>query len=78
MVEVTAGGDARLQMLAALDAVVDLSTTLLDSGADARSVFADLQPALLGEARRALAVTVADPPRRHPHRGARPHAFRRP
>ena len=58
VVEVTAGGDARLQQLAELDAVVDLSTTLLDGGADARAVFADLQPALLGEARRALAVTV--------------------
>jgi NAD(P)-dependent dehydrogenase (short-subunit alcohol dehydrogenase family) len=58
VVEIDAGGDARVQQLAALDAVVDLSTTLLDGGADARSVFADLQPALLGEARRALAVTV--------------------
>ena len=56
--EVTSGGDARLQELAALDALVDLSTTLLDGGADARTVFADLQPALLGEARRVLAVTV--------------------
>lgn len=56
--EVSSGGDARLQELAALDAVVDLSTTLLDAGADARTVFADLQPALLGDARRALAVTV--------------------
>jgi acyl transferase domain-containing protein/NAD(P)-dependent dehydrogenase (short-subunit alcohol dehydrogenase family) len=58
VVEVDTGGDARLQQLAALDAVVDLSTTKLDGGADARSVFADLQPALLGEARRALAVTI--------------------
>ncbi|WP_421121922.1 SDR family NAD(P)-dependent oxidoreductase [Aquihabitans daechungensis] len=58
VVEVTAGGDARLQQLAELDAIVDLSTTVLDAGADARTVFADLQPALLGEARRALAVTV--------------------
>jgi acyl transferase domain-containing protein/NAD(P)H-dependent flavin oxidoreductase YrpB (nitropropane dioxygenase family) len=58
VLEVISGGDARLQELAALDAVVDLSTTLLDGGADARTVFADLQPALLGEARRALAVTV--------------------
>ena len=58
VVEIDAGGDARVQQLAALDAVVDLSTTQLDGGADARSVFADLQPALLGEARRALAVTV--------------------
>lgn len=58
VVEVTSGGDARLQELAALDALVDLSTTLLDGGADARTVFADLQPALLGEARRVLAVTV--------------------
>lgn len=56
--EITSGGDARVQELANLDAVVDLSTTLLDGGADARTVFADLQPALLGEARRALAVTV--------------------
>jgi len=59
VIEITSGGDARLQELAALDALVDLSTTLLDGGADARTVFADLQPALLGETRRALAVTVA-------------------
>ncbi|MGN6695232.1 MAG: beta-ketoacyl synthase N-terminal-like domain-containing protein, partial [Aquihabitans sp.] len=58
VVEIDSGGDARLQELANLDALVDLSTTLLDGGADARTVFADLQPALLGEARRALAVTV--------------------
>ncbi len=58
VIDITAGGDARLQQLAELDAVVDLSTTHLGAGADARTVFADLQPALLGEARRALAVTV--------------------
>ncbi len=39
-----------------VEAVVDLSTTVV--GADARDVFGHLQPALLGAARRVLAVTV--------------------
>ncbi|NLD75114.1 MAG: KR domain-containing protein [Acidimicrobiales bacterium] len=48
----------RSEQLAALNGVVDLSTTAGDPSADARTVFADLQPALLGTARRAVAVSV--------------------
>ena len=50
--------DERRDQLAAADVVVDLTTTVVGTDADARSVFADLQPALLGAARRVLAVTV--------------------
>ncbi|MCU1356526.1 MAG: beta-ketoacyl synthase [Acidimicrobiales bacterium] len=49
----------RRDALAELDVLIDLSTTALDSGTDARGVFDDIQPALLGKARRVLAVTVA-------------------
>lgn len=48
----------RSELLAGLDVVVDLTATAGDPSVDARSVFADLQPALLGATRRALAVTV--------------------
>jgi len=50
---------ARSQQLAEADVVVDLSATTGDAAVDARTVFGDLQPALLGATRRALAVTVA-------------------
>ncbi|QXC59429.1 SDR family NAD(P)-dependent oxidoreductase [Aquihabitans sp. G128] len=49
----------RRSVLAGLDVLVDLATTDAATTADARSTFADLQPALLGSARRVLAVTVA-------------------
>ncbi len=48
----------RAELLAGFDVVVDLSATAGDRAVDARTVFADLQPALLGATRRALAVTV--------------------
>jgi NAD(P)-dependent dehydrogenase (short-subunit alcohol dehydrogenase family)/acyl carrier protein len=48
-------GPERQDRLAGADVLVDLSTT---TGNDARSVFADLQAALLGTTRRALAVTT--------------------
>jgi acyl transferase domain-containing protein/NAD(P)H-dependent flavin oxidoreductase YrpB (nitropropane dioxygenase family)/NADP-dependent 3-hydroxy acid dehydrogenase YdfG len=48
----------RAELLAGFDVVVDLTATAGDPSVDARSVFADLQPALLGATRRALAVTV--------------------
>ncbi|MEO6629433.1 MAG: acyltransferase domain-containing protein, partial [Aquihabitans sp.] len=50
---------SRTDQLAGSGAVVDLSGTAGDSTTDARTVFADLQPAMLGSARRVLAVTVA-------------------
>ncbi|MEO6626951.1 MAG: SDR family NAD(P)-dependent oxidoreductase, partial [Aquihabitans sp.] len=50
---------ARTDQLAGSGAVVDLSGTAGDPTTDARTVFADLQPAMLGSARRVLAVTVA-------------------
>lgn len=46
------------EVSAEVDGVVDLSTTVLDGGRDARTVFATLLPALLGAARRVVAVTV--------------------
>lgn len=61
--QIAAGSDeglegARPDLLASLDVVVDLSSTVDDAGVDARTVFATLQPALLGSARRVLAVTL--------------------
>ncbi len=53
--------------LAEADALVDLTTAAVDAVGDARSVFATLQPALLGRVHRVLAVSSAGD-------GARPAA----
>ena len=48
-----------LAALAEADVLVDLSTAAVDAVGDARSVFATMQPALLGRASRLLAVSSA-------------------